>query len=70
MPEIAGEAAVLVNPESIDEIAESYRRISNNKEFALSLIEKGKLRRKDFSWDKTAENVWKSIEKTILNHNK
>jgi len=34
------------------------------------LVEKGKIRRKDFTWDKTAENVWKSVEKIIFNNDK
>ena len=70
MPEIAGNAAVLVDPDSTEQIANAMYKISHDKDFANALIEKGKLRRADFSWDNTAENVWKSIEKIILKHNK
>jgi len=65
MPEIAGDAAVLVDPNSITQIAEAMHKIWNDEEFASKLVHKGKLQKTNFSWDKTAENVWKSIEKTI-----
>ena len=70
MPEIAGDAAILVDPKDITQIANAMYNISHDENFAKALIEKGKLRRADFSWDNTAENVWKSIEKIILKHNK
>ncbi len=63
MPEIAGDAAILINPYHIEEYAEAMRKIDNDEEFRLALIEKGKERRKTFSWDKTAEKLWDSIEK-------
>ena len=65
MPEIAGNAAVLVSPDDIQQIADALYKVSHDKEFASTLVEKGKLQKNNFSWDKTADNVWKSIEKTI-----
>ncbi len=65
MPEIAGNAALLVDPNSIDEISSSMLNISSNKELAVNLIEKGRLRKLDFTWDNTAENLWQSIQKTL-----
>jgi glycosyltransferase involved in cell wall biosynthesis len=67
MPEIAGDAAMLVNPVSVEQIASAMFKISSDSEYARSLVEKGKLRREDFSWERTSENVWRSIEKVILN---
>lgn len=63
MPEVAGEAAILVDPFSIDEISNALERIDRDKNLAQGLIEKGKKRLELFSWDKTAELLWKSIEK-------
>lgn len=65
MPEIAKDAAILVDPYSIIQIADAMNKIDSDEEFRLSLIEKGKIRRNDFSWDKTAENLWNSIEKIL-----
>ena len=70
MPEIAGDAALLVDPESVEQISDAMEKISGDIELANSLVEKGKLRREDFTWDRTAENVWNSIEKIIINNDK
>ncbi len=67
MPEIAGDAAILVDPASTEQIATAMHKVSSDNDYALTLVEKGKLRRKDFSWERTSENVWSTIEKTILN---
>lgn len=69
MPEIAGDAALLVDPLNVEQIALALYNISNDGNLANTFIEKGRLRRKDFSWDKTSENVWRSIEKILLNQN-
>ncbi|HHB52013.1 MAG TPA: glycosyltransferase family 1 protein [Saprospiraceae bacterium] len=65
MPEVAGDSALLVDPFSISEIAGAMRKIEEDKTYRLELIEKGKQRVGLFSWDYTAEAIWKSIEKVI-----
>jgi glycosyltransferase involved in cell wall biosynthesis len=65
MPEIAGDAALLVDPFSVDEIAAAMNKMEKEPELRLALIEKGKLRRQQFSWDLSAERLWKSIEKAV-----
>lgn len=62
LPEVAGDAALLVNPGSIEEIASAYEKIYSNASLRNSLIEKGKIQIKKFSWDKTAEKVWEGIK--------
>jgi glycosyltransferase involved in cell wall biosynthesis len=61
MPEVAGDAALLINPENIESIAGAMIQISNNPDLRKQLIEKGKHQAKRFSWDKTAEKVWNLI---------
>jgi glycosyltransferase involved in cell wall biosynthesis len=63
MPEIAGNAALLVDPYSVPDIAAAMHKIDTDKELRTSLIEKGKIRRMAFSWDQTAIKLWNSIEK-------
>lgn len=63
MPEVAGEAAILVDPGSVDSIKNAMLRISQNPDQQRQLIVKGQKQREKFSWDKTAEKVWNSIEK-------
>jgi glycosyltransferase involved in cell wall biosynthesis len=65
MPEVAGDAALLIDPFSIDSIAGAMQKISANENLRNSLIEKGRERRKMFSWQKTSERLWNSIEKTF-----
>jgi glycosyltransferase involved in cell wall biosynthesis len=53
-PEIAGDAALLVNPRSTDEIAEAMLKLVENKKLRQELIEKGLKRHSTFSWGKSA----------------
>ena len=65
MPEVAEDAALLVDPFNVSEIAEAMHTISTNEELRKSLIEKGQKRQANFSWDKTANALWQCIEKTV-----
>ncbi|MGZ4035838.1 MAG: glycosyltransferase family 4 protein [Bacteroidia bacterium] len=65
MPEVAKDAALLVDPFSVDSIASAMQIIYTDENVRNSLIEKGRKRKLDFSWKKTADALWKSIEKTI-----
>ena len=61
MPEVAADAALLVDPFSVESIADAMGKILD-EEVRNELIEKGRRRREDFSWDKAAEKWWKVIE--------
>lgn len=63
MPEIGGDAAIYVNPSSIDSIHVSLNSIFNDSNLRNALIIKGFERKNLFSWDKTANNLWTCIEK-------
>ncbi|MEI8203335.1 MAG: glycosyltransferase family 1 protein [Bacteroidota bacterium] len=65
MPEVAGDAAILIDPFSVNSIADGLSRMAFDHSLRDSLIEKGKERRKLFDWNYTAEGLWKSIEKTF-----
>lgn len=65
MPEIAGDAALLVDPFSIDSIAEAMKKINYDKKLRENLILKGQKRRQEFNWQKSADKLWKSIEKVM-----
>ncbi len=62
MPEVAGEAAVYVDPYDVPSITAAMQKVAGNQKLRQELIEKGRLRRKKFSWQKSADNLWKSIE--------
>jgi len=66
MPEIAGDAAVLVNPFSVEAIATAMETLFTNNNLRKDVIAKGKERANYFQWSKSAEILWKvaeSIEK-------
>jgi glycosyltransferase involved in cell wall biosynthesis len=63
MPEVAGDAALLADPYSIDSVKEAMLKISSDEKLREELIARGKLQRLKFSWDNTAKTVWNSIEK-------
>jgi glycosyltransferase involved in cell wall biosynthesis len=65
MPEVAGDAALLVDPFSVDSIANAMIYLHKDEDIRNSLILKGRKRREAYSWDKTADLLWKSILKTV-----
>lgn len=64
MPEVAGDAALLIDPHSVDDIANALQQISSDSQLCQNLIDKGRTQRARFSWDRTAELLWQSIEQT------
>jgi Glycosyltransferase len=65
IPEVAGEAALYVDPASVEEIAEAMHKISVDEDLRKRLIEKGQTQRHKFSWDFAAQKLWRSIEKCL-----
>ena len=65
MPEIAGDAALIIDPFIPKSIADAMKSITFDEGLRKNIIEKGRQRRDIFSWEKTAHNLWASIEKTI-----
>jgi glycosyltransferase involved in cell wall biosynthesis len=65
MPEVAGDAALLVDPFSVESISDAMIYLSKDESMRNSLIEKGRKRAKDFSWDRTADALWRCIETAV-----
>ena len=61
LPEVAGDAALIVNPYSVSEIADAMKEIYENPELRQQLTEKGQQRQKLFSWDNSSVKLWKII---------
>ena len=53
MPEVAGGAALLVNPYSVEEIASAMQELAVDAKVRSHLRELGLARAKQFSWEKT-----------------
>ncbi len=65
MPEVAEDAALLVDPFSVDSIGNAMIYLYKDENMRNDLIARGRKRKLNFSWDKTADALWKSIEKTV-----
>jgi glycosyltransferase involved in cell wall biosynthesis len=57
MPEVAGGAALTIDPGKPEEITDAMKRIISDKPLRDNLIEKGFKQASKFSWKKTAEKV-------------
>lgn len=64
LPEIADDAALLVDPLSEDAIAQGLQQLWVEPDLAQTLIERGRVRRARFSWDVAAEQVYAALKKT------
>lgn len=65
MPEVAGDAALLVDPLSVGQIADAMTQVTTDDALRQQLIERGKLQRQKFSWDQTAAKLWICVEKAM-----
>ncbi len=57
LPEVAGDAALLVNPEETEEIVEAMSRVLTDPELAASLSRAGLEQVKKFSWKRMADEI-------------
>jgi glycosyltransferase involved in cell wall biosynthesis len=59
LPEVVGDSAIQINPESLVEIVKNVKLVYNNKDFRETLIKKGLKRSELFNLEKIAENTLK-----------
>lgn len=64
MPEVAGDAAITVDPFNIEEIADAMVNIMQS-DLCSRLIEKGNIQKQKFTWDRTADLLIASMKKAI-----
>jgi glycosyltransferase involved in cell wall biosynthesis len=57
LPEVVGDAAMLVNPENVFDIARGIREVLLDENLRAELIRKGHLQARRFSWAQTARQV-------------
>ncbi|MBL1233707.1 MAG: glycosyltransferase family 4 protein [Flavobacteriales bacterium] len=65
MPEVVGDTGILVNPFNQNEIAQAMQKITADNNFHKELSSKSILQATKFSWEKTAQLVMESINKTV-----
>jgi len=65
LPEVVGDAGLLVDPHDHNDIAEKIRQILTDPQLAKTLRQKGLARAKDFSWKKMAEETLAVYESVL-----
>jgi glycosyltransferase involved in cell wall biosynthesis len=66
LPEVVGDAGILVDPENEEEIAEGIRALAENSGLRRDLCERGLLRARQFSWDETARRTWHVLQTAAI----
>ncbi|MEN7549791.1 glycosyltransferase family 1 protein [Rapidithrix thailandica] len=70
MPEVAGEAACLVDPYDVSSIRQGVLKVIEEETYRTSLIEKGRENRKRFAKEKIAEQYYQLYQEIYANHRK
>lgn len=63
--EVAGDAAMLVDPRSVGEIAEALERVLERGELREELVRKGSERVRQFTWKQCAAKTWQVYRKLL-----
>ena len=63
LPEVAGDAAILVEPTDVEAIAQGIERLYREPDYHQVMIQKGIARAAQFSWENTAKQVRDQYEK-------
>ena len=67
MPEIGGKAILYADAADPDAIAKQMLNLYKDESQRTALIEEGKTRAADFSWDRSAELLWQNISEAVKN---
>ncbi|MBD2139549.1 glycosyltransferase family 4 protein [Anabaena sp. FACHB-1237] len=65
LPEVAGDAAILINPYNIEEITAAMKIIINDSEARKQLSQKGLKRADKFSWEQTGSATVEVLQKYL-----
>lgn len=65
LPEIAGDAAILVDPKDPVGTADAIEAIFKDKEYRRRLIYMGKARIREFSWNRTASQTLSVLQQSV-----
>lgn len=62
LPEVVGEAALLVEPTDYEEVAAAMERLSRDRELQEKLIQQGSRNVERFAWDKIVKQYWNALK--------
>jgi glycosyltransferase involved in cell wall biosynthesis len=65
LPEVAGDAAVLVDPEDLDALAGALLELTQSESRRAELVQKGLLRAQSFTWKKAVSETWAAYQSVM-----
>ena len=66
MPEVAGDAALLIDPYDWHSIVDAVDQLLTQPQLRQQLIERGRRQRERFSWKQTADKLWQSLMRCMM----
>jgi glycosyltransferase involved in cell wall biosynthesis len=67
IPEIAGDAAIYADPDDFPAIGNAMIQVVSSAGLREKLVAEGRSRYPVFSWDKSARDLWSTIENVVNN---
>lgn len=65
LPEVVGDAALLVDPYSVEAIADGLARVLEDEALRSELIARGRLRAASFSWERSVKSIHETYLKVL-----
>jgi glycosyltransferase involved in cell wall biosynthesis len=65
MPEVAGDAALLVDPSDVESVSQGLWKLTNDGALREDLIQKGLKRSGEFSWEKAVGETWQVYQELL-----
>jgi glycosyltransferase involved in cell wall biosynthesis len=66
LTEVAGDAAMLVNPEDTTALQDALQELTTDQELRSRLAAEGRARAQIFSWEKTVRETWDTYENLLV----
>jgi len=67
LPEVVGEAGIMVNPYDTSRLAQAMREVLTNSQLRDYMVRKGLEQSKKFSWERTAEQTQEVYDEVLAN---
>jgi glycosyltransferase involved in cell wall biosynthesis len=64
LPEVAGDAALLVDPRDTEALAGALRRLAEDRQLGRALADKGEARVREFRWENAVRRTWAVYQET------
>jgi glycosyltransferase involved in cell wall biosynthesis len=69
LPEVAGEAAILVDPENTEALGEALRSLARDEDLRQELVRLGTARGRLFTWEKSVRETWEVYQSVLMDRN-